>query len=58
METVEYTIEVEELKDGKWLPFKGTDVQLQFVRIDPFVRTTLTNKVTVIYEDDFRYFNG
>ncbi len=26
------------------MPFNGTDVQLEFVRIDPFVRTTLKNK--------------
>lgn len=43
MENVEYTIEIEELQDGKWVPFKGADVQLEFVRIDPFVRTTLKN---------------
>jgi hypothetical protein len=28
------------------VPFNGTDVQLEFVRIDPFVRTTLKNKGT------------
>jgi len=28
------------------MPFNGTDVQLEFVRIDPFVRTTLENKGT------------
>ena len=38
-----YEINIEELKSGKWLPFKGDDVQLEFVRIDPFVRTTLKN---------------
>ncbi|VDK50543.1 unnamed protein product [Gongylonema pulchrum] len=43
MENVEYSIEVEELADGKWSPFKGKDMQLEFVRIDPFVRTTLKN---------------
>ena len=40
----DYSIEIEEFKDGKWQGFKGTDVQLEFVRIDPFVRTTLGNK--------------
>lgn len=38
-------MEVEELKNNKWVPFDGKDVQLEFVRIDPFVRTTLKNKV-------------
>ncbi|KAK3590814.1 hypothetical protein CHS0354_038700 [Potamilus streckersoni] len=41
---VDYSIEIQELKDGKWQPFQGQDIQLEFVRIDPFVRTTLTNK--------------
>lgn len=36
-----YTIAIEELKDGKWQPFQATDIQLEFVRIDPFIRTTL-----------------
>ena len=26
------------------MPFNGTDVQLEFVRIDPFIRTTLNNQ--------------
>lgn len=38
---VQYAIEIEEYKDGKWQSFKADDVQLDFVRIDPFVRTTL-----------------
>lgn len=27
--------------NGKWEAFKNTDVQLEFIRLDPFVRTTL-----------------
>lgn len=38
---VVYTIDIEEFKDGKWGPFSATDVQMEFVRIDPFVRQTL-----------------
>ncbi|KHJ84351.1 Dolichyl-diphosphooligosaccharide-protein glycosyltransferase subunit [Oesophagostomum dentatum] len=45
MDDVEYAIEIEELRNGKWIPFSAKDVQLEFVRIDPFVRTTLENKV-------------
>ncbi|VDN60199.1 unnamed protein product [Dracunculus medinensis] len=41
MDEVEYSIEIEELKGGKWVPFKANDVQLEFVRIDPFVRINL-----------------
>ncbi|KAK3090175.1 hypothetical protein FSP39_009732 [Pinctada imbricata] len=40
---VEYSIDIEELKEGQWKAFSGSDVQLEFVRIDPFVRTTLKN---------------
>jgi oligosaccharyltransferase complex subunit beta len=41
LDPVVYTIEIEQLEDGKWKPFKANDVQLEFVRIDPFVRLTL-----------------
>lgn len=38
---VEYSIVIEEMRNGKWEAFKGSDVQLEFVRIDPFVRVFL-----------------
>ncbi|XP_005101160.1 dolichyl-diphosphooligosaccharide--protein glycosyltransferase 48 kDa subunit [Aplysia californica] len=38
---VDYSVVIEELVNGQWKPFKADDVQLEFVRIDPFVRTTL-----------------
>ena len=41
-----YSIEIEELQNGKWVPFQANDVQLEFVRIDPFVRTTLSKEST------------
>lgn len=44
MDQVDYSIEIQELKDGQWKPFAGNDVQLEFVRIDPFVRTVLKPK--------------
>lgn len=53
-DTVVYRIEIEELKQGKWQPFKADDVQLEFVRIDPFVRTTLKNKGNGVYEAVFK----
>lgn len=37
-----YSIKIEEVVNGKWVGFQGNDVQLEFVRLDPFVRTTLT----------------
>lgn len=39
-----YSLEIEKFEDGKWVPFDADDVQLEFVRIDPFVRTSLTGK--------------
>lgn len=39
-----FNVQFDEFVHGKWLPFNGTDVQLEFVRIDPFVRTTMKNK--------------
>jgi oligosaccharyltransferase complex subunit beta len=41
---VVYTIDIEEFKDGKWVPYQANDVQLEFVRIDPFVRMTMVPK--------------
>jgi oligosaccharyltransferase complex subunit beta len=39
---VVYTIQILQLgPSGKWEAFSGNDVQLEFFRIDPFVRTTL-----------------
>jgi len=42
MDMVDYAISIEELSDSQWRPYKASDVQLEFVRIDPFVRVTLT----------------
>ncbi|CAN7951530.1 unnamed protein product, partial [Ixodes pacificus] len=39
-----YSIEVEILKDGHWVPFHADDLQLEFVLIDPFVHTKLVQK--------------
>lgn len=39
-----YSIKIEEIVNGKWEPFKNTDVQFEFVRLDPFVRATLVNQ--------------
>jgi len=43
MEDVEYSIEIEELQsNGEFAPYANADdVMLEFVRIDPFVRTAL-----------------
>ena len=41
MDNVEYWITIETLDNNKWVPFTANDVQLEFVRIDPFVRNTM-----------------
>jgi oligosaccharyltransferase complex subunit beta len=48
-DNVEFSIEIEKLEKGKWVPFDADDVQLEFVRIDPFVRTTLKGKAGVFH---------
>ncbi|CAB3252022.1 unnamed protein product [Arctia plantaginis] len=53
-DSVVYRIEIEELKNGKWQPFEATDVQLEFVRIDPFIRQTLQKKPNGVYEAVFK----
>lgn len=52
-EPVVYTIEIEQLVGGRWQPFQAADVQLEFVRIDPFVRTTLKAIGNGRYEAQF-----
>ncbi|XP_055913857.1 dolichyl-diphosphooligosaccharide--protein glycosyltransferase 48 kDa subunit [Eupeodes corollae] len=51
---VVYTIAIEQLAEGSWKPFPANDVQLEFVRIDPFVRTTLKVKKSGVYEAKFK----
>lgn len=47
MEHVVYSIEIETLQGDKWVPYVADDLQLEFVRIDPFVRIPLQKKGTV-----------
>lgn len=42
----EYSVVIEMLSEGRWVPFDGDDIQLEFVRIDPFVRTYLKKNGT------------
>ena len=52
---VHYEIAIEELVRGVWKPFMLTDVQLEFFRIDPFVRTFLNKtKNKKAYYADFK----
>lgn len=38
-----YSFDIHELKDGEWVPYAASDVQLEFVMLDPHVRKTLTH---------------
>jgi len=49
-----YNIVVKELVDGKWVGFNGKDMQMEFVRIDPFVRITMENKGQGKMEGSFK----
>ncbi|KAL9970653.1 hypothetical protein ACROYT_G023063 [Oculina patagonica] len=53
-EDVVYSIRIEELVNGKWESFEGTDVQLEFFRIDPFVRITLNKSNDGLFVAKFK----
>lgn len=44
LDDVVFSISVEKLENGNWVPYVSTDMQLEFVRIDPFVRIPLVKK--------------
>lgn len=54
MDDVVYTINIEQLSGDKWIPYEANDLQLEFVRIDPFVRTKLQRLANGRYEARFR----
>ncbi|KFD58798.1 hypothetical protein M513_00491, partial [Trichuris suis] len=51
---LKFTIEIEERKNGKWIPYVANDIQLEFVRIDPFIRTTLKGGKDGVYTTTFQ----
>ena len=44
-----YSIDIEELRNGKWLPYEGTTVYLEFVMLDPYIRRYLSRKGKTYY---------
>lgn len=54
MDDVKYIIEIEMLSKGTWVAYDADDVQLEFVRIDPFVRTRLSRDSNGQYSSRFR----
>lgn len=53
MDKIIYKIEIEKLHNNAWIPFETNDIQLEFVRIDPFVRQYLKHKSNGKYEAEF-----
>lgn len=54
MDEVVYSLELERKSGNAWVPHTANDVQLEFVRIDPFVRTTLTVSSNGKYQSVFK----
>jgi len=54
MQDVSYSIVIEELVSGEWKPYQAKDVQLEFVRIDPFVRTTLAPSKSGVFSTTYK----
>ncbi|VDP55400.1 unnamed protein product [Schistosoma mattheei] len=49
LDDVIYIIKIETKDDnGNWVPFNADDVQLEFVRIDPFIRKKMEHKSMVV----------
>lgn len=54
MDDIEYSIKIEIYEDNNWKPYVADDVQLEFVRIDPFVRLTMTGHSNGTYVARFK----
>ncbi|XP_066596802.1 dolichyl-diphosphooligosaccharide--protein glycosyltransferase 48 kDa subunit [Prorops nasuta] len=54
MDDVIYSVKIEKLSGDRWLPYETNDLQLEFVRIDPFVRMTMKHIGNGHYEARFK----
>ncbi|KOC61643.1 Dolichyl-diphosphooligosaccharide--protein glycosyltransferase 48 kDa subunit [Habropoda laboriosa] len=54
MDDVVYSTDVQKLAGDKWIPYETNDLQLEFVRIDPFVRMTMKPVGNGRYEARFK----
>jgi len=51
-DNITYTIEISEYDGDKWAPYHASDVQLELIMLDPYIRTTL-QEVRVAPEHHF-----
>lgn len=53
-DNVTYQVDIKEYKDGKWVPYIDKDaLQLEFIMLDPYVRTKLTPDSKGTYKATF-----
>lgn len=38
---MEFYIDLQQKTDGKWLPFEASDIQLEFIMLEPYYSVTL-----------------
>mmetsp|Transcript_13567 Transcript_13567/g.39116 ORF Transcript_13567/g.39116 Transcript_13567/m.39116 type:complete len:179 (+) Transcript_13567:994-1530(+) len=46
MDNITFSIDIQEIKQGKWVAYMGDDVQVEFVMLDPYLRLFLDNKAS------------
>jgi len=52
-DNVEYSVIIEEWRDNKWMPFLVEDIQMEFIMLDPYIRTTLKHDSNGLYRTSF-----
>lgn len=51
---VVYSVDIAVYEDGKWVPYGAKDVQLEFVMLNPYVRTFLTPAPNGTFSVEFK----
>lgn len=51
---LEYYVDLEEFNGTAWVPFAASDVQLEFVMLDAYVRTTMTHNGDGVFKAAFK----
>lgn len=54
MDPAVFNIQVEILDSNTWVPYVANDIQMEFVRIDPFVRKTMKMLKPGVYQTKFK----